>query len=56
MKNWVGAAMLAATVSLSGAFATAPAMADTQTTHKAASDNKAKATDFSAPEVGPSVA
>jgi len=48
MKNWIGAAMMAATLSLGGAFASAPALADAQTTHKAAPDNKAKATDFSA--------
>ena len=45
MKNWIGAAMMAATLSLGGAFASAPALADAQTTHKAAPDNKAKATD-----------
>jgi hypothetical protein len=48
MKNWVGAAMLAATLSLGGALTSAPAMADAQTPQKAAADNKVKATDFSA--------
>jgi hypothetical protein len=48
MKIWVGAAMLAATVSLSGAFASAPAMAAADTSQKAVPQGSAKATDLSA--------
>jgi hypothetical protein len=48
MRTWIGAALLAASVSFGGAVASAPAMAAPDTTQKATPDSKTKPTDISA--------